>query len=176
MVKTEKAMTLDTLLIPAPLFQATLDFISGNTEAIEKAEGSIFFKEEGKSRTEEHFVAENYVRNRFRYYAEKAGLSEVYDQSDELKDRAPRSLHRLTMHSLRHYAITKFAEQTNGNVFLTSKLARHTKPATTMIYISTNKKALYDGIDGAFSVSEAMSLRNRLASKRSAIDMERHST
>ncbi len=45
-----------------------------------------------------------------------------------------------------------------------------------MIYISTNKKALYDGIDGAFSVSEAMSLRNRLASKRSAIDMERHST
>ncbi len=161
-VKTEKAMTLDTLLIPAPLFQATLDFISGNTEAIEKAEGSIFFKEEGKSRTEEHFVAENYVRNRFRYYAEKAGLSEVYDQSDELKDRAPRSLHRLTMHSLRHYAITKFAEQTNGNVFLTSKLARHTKPATTMIYISTNKKALYDGIDGAFSISEAQRLSARL--------------
>ncbi len=80
-VKTEKAGTLDILLIPAPLFQATLDYISNNTKAIEKAEGCIFFKEEGKSRTDEPFVAENYVRNRFRYYAEKAGLSEeVYDQ------------------------------------------------------------------------------------------------
>ena len=146
------------MLIPAPLFQATLDYIKTNTEAIEKAEGCIFFKEEGKSRTEEPFVAENYVRNRFRYYAEKAGLSEVYDQSDELKDRAPRSLHRLTTHSLRHYAITKFAEQTNGNVFLTSKFARHTKPATTMIYISTNKKELYQNIDAAFSIKQATSL------------------
>ena len=165
-VKTEKAMTLDTLLIPAPLFQATLDFISSNTKAIERAEGCIFFKEEGKSRTKEPFVTENYVRNRFRYYAEKAGLSEVYDQSDELKDRVPRTLHNLTAHSLRHFAITKFAEQTNGNVFLTSKFARHTKPATTMIYISTNKKALYDGIDGAFSISEAQRLSSRLSVKR----------
>ncbi len=165
-VKTEKAMILDALLIPALLFQATLDYIKNNTEAIEKAEGCIFFKEEGKSRTKEPFVAENYVRNRFRYYAEKAGLSEVYDQSDELKDRVPRSLHRLTTHSLRHYTITKFAEQTNGNVFLTSKFARHTKPATTMIYISTNKKVLYDGIDGAFSISEAQRLSSRLSVKR----------
>jgi integrase len=175
-VKTEKAMTLDTLLIPAQLFQATLSFIEEHSSDIEKVQGCLFFKEEGKSRLEVPHVAENYVRNRFRYYAEKSGLSEVYDQSDELKGRVPRSLHRLTTHSLRHYAITKFAEQTNGNVFLTSKFARHTKPATTMIYISTNKKALYDGIDGAFSTSEAMSLRNRLAGKRSVINMERNST
>lgn len=109
------------------------------------------------------FVDEGYARNRFRYYTEKAGLSEVYDQSDELNDRVPRSLHRLTTHSLRHYAITKFAEQTNGNMFLTRKFARHTKLTTTIIYISTNKKALYEGIDGAFSLSQAVNLKNRLA-------------
>ncbi len=162
-VKTEKAGTLDQLLIPEPLFKATLEYLRAHTEAIEKAQGYIFFKEEGKSTTEVPFVDEGYARNRFRYYTEKAGLSEVYDQSDELNDRVPRSLHRLTTHSLRHYAITKFAEQTNGNVFLTSKFARHTKPTTTMIYISTNKKALYEGIDGAFSLSQAVSLKNRLA-------------
>ncbi len=162
-VKTEKAGTLDQLLIPEPLFKATLEYLRAHTEAIEKAQGYIFFKEEGKSNTEVPFVAENYARNRFRYYTEKAGLSEVYDQSDEVNERVPRSLHRLTTHSLRHYAITKFAEQTNGNVFLTSKFARHTKPTTTMIYISTNKKALYEGIDGAFSLSQAVSLKNRLA-------------
>ena len=162
-VKTEKAMTLDALLIPAPLFQATLDFISSNTEAIEKAAGYIFFKEEGKSRTDEPFVAENYVRNRFRYYAEKAGLSEVYDQSDELKDRVPRSLHRLTTHSLRHYAITNFAKTTNGNVVLASRFARHASPETTMTYIHTSKEELYDGIEGAATgLSQAMGLKARI--------------
>jgi hypothetical protein len=35
-----------------------------------------------------------------------------------------------------------------------------------MIYISTNKKALYDGIDGAFSISEAQRLSSRLSVKR----------
>ena len=163
-VKTEKALTLDTLLIPAPLFQATLAFIEAHSEAIEKAQGCVFFKEEGKSRLDEPHVAENYVRNRFRYYVEKVGLLEVYDQSDESRpERAVRNLHRLTTHSLRHYAITHFSEQTNGNVFLTSKFARHSKPATTMTYIATNKKDLYANIDGAFSIGQAVSLKAKLS-------------
>ena len=165
-VKTEKAMTLDTLLIPAPLFQATLDFIDKHSEAIEKAGGCVFFKEEGKSRLRQPFVAENYTRNRFRYYAESAGLLEVYDQSDESRpNRAVRNLHRLTTHSLRHYAITKFAEQTNGNVFLTSKFARHSKPGTTMTYINTDRKALYQNIEGAFGVGQAVALKARLSGR-----------
>ena len=164
MVKTEKALTLDTLLIPAPLFQATLAFIEAHSEAIEKAHGYAFFKEEGKSRLNEPHVAENYVRNRFRYFVEKAGLLEVYDQSDESRpERAVRNLHRLTTHSLRHYAITHFAEQTNGIVFLTSKFARHSKPGTTMTYISTDRKALYQNIEGAFGVSQAVALKARLS-------------
>ena len=145
-VKTEKALTLDTLLIPAPLFQATLAFIEAHSEAIEKAHGYAFFKEEGKSRLDEPHVAENYVRNRFRYFVEKAGLLEVYDQSEESRpNRAVRRLHRLTTHSLRHYAITRFSEQNNGNVLLTSKFARHLKPDTTMGYIHVNRKVLYAG-------------------------------
>ena len=164
-VKTEKVMTLDTLLIPAPLFQATLAFIEEHNEAIEKAQGCVFFKEEGKSRLEEPHVVENYVRNRFRYYVERAGLLEVYDQSDESRpERTVRNLHRLTTHSLRHYAVTHFAEQTNGNVFLTSKFARHSKPGITMTYINTNKKQLYENIDGAFGVSQAVALKARLSS------------
>jgi hypothetical protein len=35
MIKTEKAMTLDSLRIPAPLFQATLAFIEEHSKAIE---------------------------------------------------------------------------------------------------------------------------------------------
>ena len=165
-VKTEKAMTLDTLLIPALLFQATLSFIEEHGSAIEKAQVYLFFKEEGKSRLEEPHLAENYVRNRSRYYVELAGLLEVYDQSDESRpDRAVRNLHRLTTHSLRHYAITHFAEQTNGNVFLASKFAQHSKPSTTMTCISTDRKALYQNIDGAFGVSQAVALKAKLSSR-----------
>ncbi len=163
-VKTEKAMTLDALLIPAPLFNATLDFIRANTRAIERADGYIFYKEAGKSRTKVKHVDEGYVRNQFRRYILAAHLDEAYAQSDESRpERTPRTLHRLTTHSLRHYAITHFAEQNNGNVMLASKFARHAKTETTMTYLHVNRKALYAGIDGAFSVSQAISLKDKLA-------------
>ena len=160
-VKTEKAMTLDTLLIPALLFQATMSFIEEHSEAI-KAQGCILL--EGESKLEEPHVAENYVRKRFSYHMEKIGLLKVYDQSDKSRpDRAARNLHKLTTHSLRHYAITHFAEQTNGNVFLTSKFARHSKPTTTMAYIRTDPWVLYRNIDRAFGVSQAVALKARFS-------------
>ena len=164
-VKTEKAMTLDTLLIPAPLFKETLDYIKAHWQEIEQADGYLFFKEEGKSRTEAMHMDEGYVRNQSREYVKEAGLDEIYDQSDESRPgRVPRMLHRLTTHSLRHYAITHFAEQNNGNVLLASKFARHLKTETTMTYLNVNKKALYDGIDGAFSISQAVALKSKLTS------------
>jgi len=163
-VKTEKAMTLDALLIPAPLFNDTLEFIRANTRAIERADGYIFYKEDGKSHTNVKHVDEGYVRNQFRRYILASHLDEAYDQSDESRpERTPRTLHRLTTHSLRHYAITHFAEQNNGNVMLASKFARHAKTETTMTYLHVNRKALYAGIDGAFSVSQAISLKDKLA-------------
>ena len=162
-VKTEKAMTLDTLLIPAPLFRETLEYIRMNQAEIEKAQGYIFFKEHGKSLNKSLYLDENYVRNAFRHYIAKTNLDEVYDQSDESRvGRSIRRLHRLTTHSLRHFAITHFAEQNNGNVFLASKFARHMKTDTTMTYLHVNKKALYEGIDGAFSISPAMNLKSKL--------------
>ncbi len=166
-VKTEKAMTLDTLLIPAPLFQETLAYIQANGREIEKARGFLFFNEYGKSRTIEPHLYDGYVRNQFRRFAEAARLDEVDDQSEESRpNRAVRWLHRLTTHSLRHYAITRFSEQNNGNVLLTSKFARHLKPDTTMGYIHVNRKALYAGIDSAFQIGQAVSLKARLSEPR----------
>jgi len=162
-LKTEKARTLDTLLIPADLFRQTLEHIRKYSSEIESASGYLFFKDGTFTKNLTKHVDTNYARNKFKHYVEEAGLGEVYDSSEEaLTDRRPRKLHRLTTHSLRHYAITRFAEQTNGNIVLTSKFARHTKPDNTMTYISTNKKSLYENIDSAFSISEVKSLKNRI--------------
>ena len=81
-----------------------------------------------------------------------AGLDEVYDQSKEPEGKRPRSLHLLSTHSLRHYAITHSARESNGNIVLTSKFARHLEPSTTTIYIHTEKEELHRGIDKAFAI------------------------
>ena len=95
-VKTEKAKTLDTLLIPAPLFKETLDYIKTHGQEIERANGYLFFKEEGKSRTSLPYLDEGYVRNQFRGYVKEAGLDEIYDQSDESRP----SRYRISNHNL----------------------------------------------------------------------------
>ena len=93
-----------------------------------------------------------------------AELDEVYDTSDETNpNRSVRHLHRLTTHSLRHYVITSFAKQTNGNLVLTSRFARHSDPSTTMTYITTRKEELYKEIDNAFGLSQAIDLKRTLS-------------
>jgi integrase len=161
-VKTEKAQVIDTLLIPLPLFKQTVEFINRNSSAIEESGGFIFFKE-WYSHSKLKHLDMNYVRGRFRRYVVKAGLDESYDISDESKGRSVRRLHRLTTHSLRHYAITSFSRQTNGNVVLTSRFARHANPNTTMTYISTRKEELYREIDNTFGLSQAVGLKTRLS-------------
>ena len=165
-IRTEKAHTLNTLIVPMPLFKLTLEYIRQYEQYIQK-DGYLFFKEEGKySHRDEPYLSTDYVRNSFRYYVQKAGLDEVYDSSDETNySRTPRRLHRLTTHSLRHYAITSFAKQTNGNVVLTSKFARHRSTGVTQTYISTTKQELYREIDNTFS-QQAERLKRRI------IDME----
>ena len=108
-VRTEKTRLLDSLRIPLPLFKELVEFAQANSTLIEQAKGYIFFRDAAKSRRIEPYLEPNYVRNRFRRYLELAGLDEVYDTSDEQQGRKPRRLHRLTTHSLRHYAITRFA-------------------------------------------------------------------
>ena len=162
-VKTEKAHVIDTMLIPVPLFRQTLEFINRNEKAIMQAGGFVFFAEKGHSLRGEPYLEKNYVRKVFREYVQAAKLDEVYDQSEESYGRTPRRLHRLTTHSLRHYAITSFARQSNGNVVLSSRFARHSDPSTTMTYINTRKDELYRAVDETFSLERASSLKAKLS-------------
>lgn len=153
-VHTEKAHTLDTLLIPQFLFEETLAFVRENNEQIDKAQGYIFFADKLKSHSKELHVNQNYVRNVFRHYLSLTGLNDIYDTSNEsLEGRAKRSLHRLSTHSLRHHAITTFNRSVNGNVTLTKAFARHRDLSSTQVYIYTSKTELYNAIENAFASS-----------------------
>lgn len=149
-VRTEKAKTLDTLIIPKRLFDNTIEFIKENSKEIEGHENYLFFTRTEQSQAHNIHIGEDYARNRFRQYVELAGLNETYDVSDEETGRTVRQLHRLTTHSLRHYAITRFAKGCNGNLILTSRFARHHEPNTTMTYIAKDKDELYGQIDRVF--------------------------
>ncbi len=174
MLKTEKAQTLDTLLIPATLFKRTLEFIGRHTKEVEESGGYVFFKE-WHSHSKLKHIDSNYARNRFIRYLKKAGLDQFYGISDESRpDRAVRNLHRLTTHSLRHYAITTFAKQTNGNVVLASRFARHADPATTMTYISTRRQATTERRYSASTGSSASTCATRRRARCSSSTGEPH--
>jgi len=160
-IATEKARILDSLIVPQGLFQETLVFIQNNKMQIEESGGFIFYAEKKKSTRNAGYLDSNYVRVRFREFIVKAGIDEVYGVSDETKGRAVRRLHRLSSHSLRHYAITKFARETKDLV-LASRYARHASPDTTMTYISTDKSQLYQAIEQTSSLKEAILLKGRL--------------
>ena len=144
-VFTEKARVLNTMIIPLALFNETSEYLKANEFQISSAQGYLFYADKQASHTKrtEPWLELNYVRKVFRSYIRLAGLDEVYGQSEERNGREARRLHRLTTHSLRHFAITKFSKQTNGNLILTSRFARHLKPETTLTYIHSDKSELY---------------------------------
>ena len=151
-VFTEKAKTIDTLIIPLKLFEETKTYINCFSMEIGQAKGYIFFRDPSKSSRQEPYLEPNYIRKVFRQYVQEARLDEdAYGLSEEDRGRTQRQLHRLTTHSLRHYAITRFAKQVNGNLVLTSRFARHSEPSITMTYIAKDKEQLYAEIDKAFS-------------------------
>ena len=162
-LRSEKSGRLDSLIVPVQLFKELVLFVRENQEDIERAEGYIFFREASShSHRKEPYLEQNYVRKVFREYIQLAGLDQVYDVSDETDpNRARRNLHLLSTHSLRHYAITRFARATNGNILLASKFARHSEPSTTMRYIHTDKRELYEAID-SISTSDIDALKKRL--------------
>lgn len=149
-VNSEKTRKIDLLIIPIRLFQQTQEYLAENKARIEENSGYFFYPEPGKSTRKAPFLAPIYVRKRFREYAVRSGLNNTYAMSEE-RSRRSRQLHLLTSHSLRHYAITKFARQTNGNLLLSSKFARHLEPSTTLTYINTDKRELFREIDRTFS-------------------------
>lgn len=165
-LRTEKTRVLDTLLIPLPLMKETVEFIKANAADVERSGGYLFFKDKGAySHRKEGYVGSGYVRIRFMEYLTKAKLDEIYDISEEVDGRSPRRLHRLTTHSLRHFAITRFAKQAQGNLVLTSKFARHLEPTTTTRYINIDKKEVYEIVD-SIALNEVKALKMRLESTK----------
>ncbi len=151
-IKSEKTQKVDSLLIPADLFRETIEFVNKNIGKIKAVKGHIFFKENDYNKNSIPHIEQNYVRKVFRETVQKCGFDSVYGYSEEgYTNKKDRSLHRLTTHSLRHYAVTKFAKSTNGNIVLTSRFARHLSPSTTMRYIAKDNEELYTNIDLVFA-------------------------
>jgi integrase len=123
-----------------------LKFISDYEADISRAKGHLFWAENYPERNSCPYLSKNFARNVFRRTIKKLKLDESYGLSD---GQNPKLLHRLTTHSLRHYAITNFSKKNNGNVVLTSRFARHHKIETTMTYIHTEKEELYRSISMA---------------------------
>lgn len=142
-IDNQKGSRADCLPIPPQLFEQTVKYISDYEDAITKAKGHLFWAETYPDRNPCPFLDKNYVRNVFRRTIGKLKLDETYGLAD---GSIPKQLHRLTTHSLRHYAITNFSKKNNGNVVLTSKFARHHRVETTMTYIHTGKEELYRSI------------------------------
>jgi integrase len=166
-IKSEKSHNLDSLLIPTELFKETMNYIAKNEAKIKASNGYIFFKDNDNNHNSLQHVEQNYVRKVFREAVIASELDYTYGYSDETYNRKVRTLHRLTTHSLRHYAITKFSKSNNGNIVLTSRYARHASPSTTIRYIAKDKEQLYKEIETAFSLDQAEKL------KRGFINMER---
>lgn len=165
LIHTEKegAGVVDSLIVPMDLFNETLEFIRGHSAQIEKAQGFVFYANESKTRRKGLYLEKNGVRASFRKACIKAGLTQVYSVTDEsIEGRSVRKLHRLTTHSLRHYAITRFAKQSNGNLILTSRFARHRSPNTTMTYVAKDKEKLYETIEQTSALNDVIKLKERV--------------
>ncbi len=168
-LKTEKAQKTDALRIPQELFIETIEFINKNADNIKMAHGFIFFKDEHGHKVN-GYIEPDYVRRVFRDTARLTGLDAAYGTSDETDTtRRTRRLHRLTTHSLRHYAITHFAKSTNGNIVLASRFARHANPATTMRYIARDNEELYRSIDFAFDFAKLDNIHKLVSISRNKL-------
>ncbi len=151
-LKSEKSGRLDSLIIPIDLFKETIDYIAKNEASIKASTGYLFFKDNDNNHNNLAHVDVNYVRKVFRDTLKLAALDEFYAYSEETDpNKKTRRLYRLSTHSLRHYAITRFSKSNNGNVVLTSRYARHASPTTTMRYIAKDNEQLHSEIDSAFS-------------------------
>ncbi len=150
-LKSEKSGKMDSLLIPMELFKETVEYIAKNEASIKVSNGYIFYKGNDNNHNNIPHVDVNYVRKVFRDTLKLAALDEFYGYSEETDpNKKERKLYRLSTHSLRHYAITRFSNANNGNVVLTSRYARHASPTTTMRYIAKDNEQLYKEIVSIF--------------------------
>lgn len=150
---SEKRKRPDYLTITLDLYDETLSYMKTFESEIAEAQGYLFFKDNlHYSKRKEAWLEKNYVRKVFTHYIAKAKIeNQDYGTSDESNGNITRTLHRLTTHSLRHYAITRFSRACNGNLELTRKFARHSRYDTTVTYIANDKTELYVMQEKAFS-------------------------
>lgn len=145
-IDTEKGKRVDYLPIPQQLFDQTLEYIRDYEDEIVAHQGYLFWAEHYPEKNKCPHISSGVTREVFMRVVKKAKLEETYGVSE---GKSPKFLHRLTTHSLRHYAITNHARKNNGNVLLASKFARHTKLETTMTYIHTGREELYKSVMNA---------------------------
>jgi integrase len=107
-IDTEKGKRTDYLPIPQQLFDKTLNFITQNERDIASHQGFIFWSEYYPERNDCPHIHTNYARTLFLKAVKRAGIDETYAVSI---GQTPKLLHRLTPHSLRHYAITNHAKK-----------------------------------------------------------------
>lgn len=158
---TEKSKKLDRTLIPDQLYNDLVKFIRNNEKKIMEAQGYVFFNARPRGVAPGH-VQSNEPRKIFRKAAEKAGISQIYGYSHESTGRKPRPLYRLTTHSHRHYAATKFYRRCK-DVKLTNMFLRHSREnfKDTMRYIGGDRDDMYKAIQEAFSTQEAQTVYSR---------------
>lgn len=160
-IKTEKAHSLDTLICPKGLFLELISYLKTYEREICASDGYLFFKDKRRTRNSKPYLEPNFVRKLFRAYTERAGLTDVYDTSEEtIPARKRRHLHRLTSHSLRHYAITTFNRSVGGDIMLTKAYARHREISSTQVYVHTSQQELFSAQEAAFSQTTDKQLRH----------------
>ena len=151
-LQSEKSHKMDSLIIPSDLFKETIEYMAKNADRIKTANGYVFFKYNDNNHNNIKHVEVNYVRNVYRETIRLARSDSVYGHSDEAyPNHKERRLFGFSTHSLRHYAITRFAKSINGNVVRTSRFARHSRPDVRMTYVNKDTEELYKSIEVAFS-------------------------
>jgi integrase len=145
---TEKSKRTDFLLIPLNLFDRVIHYINTYEDEIAKAKGFLFFSfvKGNRKQDSEHHLKTETARAYFQKYIKKVKLDTIYGYA---ASGNPKALHRLSTHSLRHYAITNFCRCNGGNVMLASRFARHSNLQTTMVYLHAEKNELYESIERA---------------------------
>jgi integrase len=105
------------------------------------------------------------LREHFKLYRARAGLDAIYMESAPRGVAgAPAKCRRLTLHSLRHYAIQRFYEQTK-NPDLTRAFARHKRLDTTQHYLKRIQQKDVDKVIQTMCLPTLIMANNKGCSK-----------
>jgi integrase len=152
-VITEKSGLADRVLMPQQVYDEVVQYMMKYENEIHEGGGYLFYSYRGnRPRTVmPGHISTMHPRRAFREAAMKAGIAEIYGYSEESTGRSPRPLYRLTTHSHRHYAGTRFYRACK-DVVLTNRFLRHARSdlAATMAYVDSEREEVYKVHEEAF--------------------------